>query len=57
MVLVGCQPVTVEQATANYCQSLEAFNTGCLAVKGLDENSTVDEAQAAFASLRVASKT
>lgn len=54
MVLAACQPVTIEEATANYCESLQAFNTARLAVKGLDADSTVDETQAAFTSLRVA---
>jgi hypothetical protein len=54
LVLAACQPVTVEQATLNYCASLQAFQTASLAVKGLDENSTVDEAQAAFRALETA---
>lgn len=52
--LAGCQPVSVEQATADYCQSLEAFHASLLAVRGLDENSTVDEVQSAFDMMQVA---
>lgn len=48
MVMAACQPVSVEQATADYCQSLQTFHASVLAVKGLDETSTIEETQAAF---------
>jgi hypothetical protein len=49
VVMAACQPVSVEQATTDYCQSLQAFHASVLAVQGLDENSTIDEVEAAFA--------
>lgn len=46
LVLAGCQPVTVEQATATYCQSLQTFHASLQALGALDETSTIDEIQA-----------
>lgn len=54
LVLAGCQPVTVEQATATYCQSLETFHAATLALRGLDETSTIDEIQATIDMVQVA---
>lgn len=47
-VLTACQPVSVEEAKAQYCADLAAFQTAMAGVQALTPDSTVDEAEAAL---------
>ena len=41
-VLAACNPVSLEEAEAQFCTDLSDFRTALTAYRGLDENSTLD---------------
>jgi hypothetical protein len=47
LLLAGCQPVSVEDAQAAFCSSLQEFGAALESVRALTTDSTVEEAQAA----------
>src|SRR4051794_17463544 len=46
--LAACHPVSAEQATADFCADLTAFNNSVNNLGALSPDSTVDEAEAAM---------
>jgi hypothetical protein len=48
LLLAACNPVTEEEAIAQYCADLAEFQAAMAGVRGLTTDSTVDQAEAAF---------
>jgi cell fate (sporulation/competence/biofilm development) regulator YlbF (YheA/YmcA/DUF963 family) len=51
LLLAACNPITEEEAVAQYCADLDEFQTALAAVRGLTIDDTVEEAEVAFAAL------
>jgi len=48
LLLAACQPISIDEANAQLCSDLTEFQAALGAVRALDTDSTVDEAEAAF---------
>src|SRR5688572_16633185 len=48
LVLTACQPVSPEQANADFCADLDAYKASLDGVAALTAENTVEEASAAF---------
>jgi cell fate (sporulation/competence/biofilm development) regulator YlbF (YheA/YmcA/DUF963 family) len=51
LLLAACNPVSEEEAIAQYCQDLESFQAALAAVRGLTTDDTVEEATVALEAL------
>lgn len=51
LLMAACNPVSEEEAVAQYCADLDEFQVALGAVRGLTTDDTIEEAEVAFANL------
>lgn len=51
LLTAACNPITEEEAIAQYCSDLDEFHVALDAVRGLTTDDTIEEAEVAFKNL------